>query len=56
MPLHWLTPVTSWSDVVVVVTQPAGGSTPAAARQAVVVTVELVAPSGATLFTMVVSQ
>jgi hypothetical protein len=44
MPLHWSTEVTSWLDVADVVVQPKGGSTPAAARQAVAVTVELVAP------------
>ena len=56
MPLHWLTLVTSWSDVVVLVVQPKGGRTPAAARHEVVVTVELVAPWGVMVFTIVVLQ
>ena len=44
MPLHWSTELTSWVDLVTVVVHPEGGSTPAAAKQAVAVTVELVAP------------
>ena len=49
IPLHWLTDVTSWVDMVVLVTGPkfngqAGYTTPAAPKQALVVTVELVAP------------
>jgi len=42
--LHCSTLVTSWLDVVVVVVQPEGGRTPAAARHAVAVTVDEVAP------------
>ena len=53
MPLHWSTEVTSWFDDVVVVVQPVGGTTPAAARQAVAVTVELVAPWAVTVFWIV---
>jgi hypothetical protein len=49
MPLHWFTDVTSWVEVTVLVTGPKfsgqdGKTTPGAARQALVVTVELVAP------------
>lgn len=44
MPLHWSAEVTSCFDVLTVVVQPEGGSTPAAAKQAVAVTVELVEP------------
>jgi hypothetical protein len=49
MPLHWFTDVTSWVEVTVLVTGPRfsgqeGKTTPAAARHALVVTVELVAP------------
>ena len=49
MPLHWFTDVTSWVEVTVLVTGPKfsgqeGKTTPAAARHALVVTVELVAP------------
>ena len=49
MPLHWFTDVTSWVEVMVLVTGPKfsgqeGKTTPAAARHALVVTVELVAP------------
>ena len=49
MPLHWLTDVTSWLEVTVLVTGEMlsgqeGYTTPAAARHWVVVTVELVAP------------
>ena len=40
IPLHWLIEETSWFDVVTVVVQPAGGSTPAAAKHAVAVIVE----------------
>ncbi len=49
MPLHWLIEETSWFDVVTVVVQPAGGSTPAAAKHAVAVIVELVAPAEVTV-------
>src|SRR5580700_5790217 len=49
MLLHWLTEETSWLDVVTVVVQPAGGSTPAAAKHAVAVMVELVAPAEVTV-------
>jgi hypothetical protein len=51
MPWHWLTVDTNWVDVATLVVQPAGGSTPAAAKHAVVVIVELVAPLEATLLT-----
>jgi hypothetical protein len=49
MPLHWFTDVTSCVEVTVLVTGPRlrgheGKTTPGAARQALVVTVELVAP------------
>jgi hypothetical protein len=58
MPLHWLTEVTSWVDEVVVTTGPEfpgqmGGCTPAAARHALKVTVELVAPVEDVLLTTV---
>ena len=56
MPLHWLTEVTSSPDVVTVVVQPAGGSTPAFAKHAVVVTVELVVPSGLIVFSILTEQ
>jgi len=56
MPLHWSTEVTSWLDVVTVVVQPAGGSTPAAARHAVTVTVELVTPWAVVVFSIVTAQ
>src|ERR1039458_7488711 len=56
MPLHWLTEVTSWVDVVTVVVQPEGGSTPAAAKHAVTVTVELVTPWAVTVFSIVTVQ
>jgi hypothetical protein len=48
--------VTSWLDVVTVVVQPEGGSTPAAARHAVTVTVELVTPWAVTVFSIVTVQ
>jgi hypothetical protein len=56
MPLHWFTEVTSWVEVVIVVLQPKGGSTPAAARHSVAVTVELVAPCEVTVFSIVMLQ
>jgi voltage-gated potassium channel Kch len=56
MPLHWSTEVTSWLDVVTVVVQPEGGSTPAAARHAVAVTVEVVTPWAETAFSIVMVQ
>jgi hypothetical protein len=56
IPLHWFTDVTSCVDVLTVVVQPKGGSTPAAARQAVAVTVELVAPDAVTLLSIVMVQ
>lgn len=61
MPLHWFTEVTSWFDEVLVVTGPEfrgqeGNTTPAAARHALVVTVELVAPVEEVLFTTVTVQ
>ncbi|MGA2835451.1 MAG: hypothetical protein ABSF84_02520 [Acidimicrobiales bacterium] len=56
MLLHWLTEVTRVSESVTVVVQPAGGSTPAAAKHAVVLTVELVAPAGVTVLVIVTLQ
>jgi hypothetical protein len=56
MPLHWLMEVTRWFDLVTVVVQPAGGSTPAAAKHAVAVIVELVAPAEVTVLVMVMLQ
>ena len=56
MPLHWSTEVTSWLDVVTVVVQPAGGSTPAAATHAVTVTVELVTPWAVVVLSIVTVQ
>ncbi len=61
MPLHWLTDVTSWVDVVVLLTGPTlrgqeGMVTPAAAKHAVAVTVELVAPLEVTVLTTVRMQ
>jgi hypothetical protein len=56
MPLHWSTEVTSWLDVVTVVVQPEGGSTPAAARHAVAVTVEVVTPWAEMVFSIVMVQ
>ena len=58
MPSHWSTEVTSWVDEVVLTTGPElsgqlGKGTPAAAKQALVVTVELVAPVEDVLFTTV---
>src|ERR1700722_9259629 len=55
-PLHWFTVVTSWLDVVTVVVQPKGGRTPAAARHAVAVIVELSAPAAVTLLAIVMVQ
>jgi hypothetical protein len=56
IPLHWFTDDTSWFDVVTVVVQPEGGVTPAAAKHAVAVTVEEVAPADDTLSSMVMVQ
>jgi hypothetical protein len=56
MPLHWLTEMTSWLDVVTVVVHPEGGSTPAAAKHAVAVTVELVTPWAEMVFSIVTVQ
>jgi hypothetical protein len=61
MPLHWFTDVTSWLEVVVVLTAPIlkgqeGNVTPAAAKHAVAVTVELVAPLELTVLTTVRTQ
>ena len=56
IPLHWLTEETSWFDVVTVVVQPAGGSTPAAAKHAVAVIVELVAPAEVTVLVIAMLQ
>ena len=61
MPLHWFTDVTSWVDVVVLLTGPTlrgqeGNVTPAAAKHAVAVTVELVAPLELTVLTTVRMQ
>jgi len=55
-PLHWFTEVTSWLDVVTVVVQPEGGSTPASARHAVAVTVELVTPEEVEVLLIVMLQ
>jgi hypothetical protein len=55
-PLHWFTVVTSWLDVVAVVVQPKGGSTPAAARHAVAVMVELSAPAAVTVLAIAMVQ
>ena len=52
MPLHWLTDVTRRSERLTVVVHPEGGNTPAAARQAVAVIVELVAPAAVTVLTI----
>ncbi len=56
MPLHWFTDVTSWVEEVVLVIGPEfsgqeGNGTPAAARHALTVTVELVAPVEVVVFT-----
>jgi len=56
MPSHWVIEVTSSSEVVTVVVQPKGANTPAAARHAVAVTVELVAPAAVTVFTTATVQ
>jgi len=61
IPLHWSTEVTSWFDEVLLVIGPEfrgqeGYGTPAAARHALVVTVELVAPVEEVLFTTVTVQ
>ena len=48
--------MTSWFDVVTVVVQPAGGSTPAAAKHAVEVMVELVAPAEVRVLVIVMLQ
>jgi hypothetical protein len=58
MPSHWFTEVTSWVEIVVLTTGPEfrgqeGNGTPAAARHALVVTVELVAPVEVVVFTTV---
>jgi hypothetical protein len=55
-PLHWLTEVTSWLELLTTVVHPAGGSTPAAARHVVAVIVELVAPGVALVFTIAIVQ
>jgi hypothetical protein len=61
MPLHWFTEVTSCVDDVVAVTGPAfkgqdGNGIPAAAKHALVVTVELVEPVEVVVFTTVTLQ
>jgi len=61
IPLHWLTDVTNCVDVVTLLIGPRfsgqdGNGTPAAAKQALVVTVELVAPDDDTLLTTVTVQ
>jgi hypothetical protein len=61
MPLHWFTDVTSCVDDVALVTGPRfsgheGNGTPAAAKHALVVTVELVAPVALVVFTTVTVQ
>jgi hypothetical protein len=55
-PLHWSTDVTSWFAVLTVVVHPEGGSTPAAARHDVAVTVEEVAPAAVTVLSIVMLQ
>jgi hypothetical protein len=55
IPLHWSTEVTNWFDEVTVVVHPNGASTPAAARQAVAVTVEVFIPA-VTVLSMVSVQ
>jgi len=54
IPLHWLITVVSEFEDDTVVVQPKGANTPAAARHARVVTVELVAPAAVTVFTTVI--
>ena len=56
IPLHWSTEVTSWFDGETVVVQPEGGVTPAAARHAVAVTVEELAPAAVTVLAIVMVQ
>jgi hypothetical protein len=61
MPSHWFTDVTSWVDVVVLTIGPEfsgqeGNGTPAAARHALAVTVELVAPVELVVFTTETEQ
>lgn len=61
MPLHWFTEVTSWFEDVVLVMGPKfrgqdGNGTPAAARHALVVTVELVVPLALVVLTTVTVQ
>jgi len=56
IPLHWFTEVTSWLEVVTVVVQPKGGSTPAAAKHAVAVTVDEEAPVEVTELSTVMVQ
>lgn len=56
MPLHWVTEVTSWPEVVTEVVQPEGGKTPVAARHAVAVTVDEVAPAEVTVLAMLIVQ
>ena len=61
IPSHWFTEVTSWFVVVVLVTGPEfkghdANTTPAAAKHALVVTVELVAPLELTVLTTVTVQ
>ena len=58
IPLHWSTEVTSWLEDTVLVIGPEfngqeGNVTPAAAKHAFVVTVELVVPVDEVLFTTV---
>ena len=58
IPLHWVTEATSWFDEVLLVIGPEfsgheGNTTPAAAKHALVVTVELVAPVEEVVFTTV---
>jgi hypothetical protein len=56
MPLHWSTELTSWFAVFTVVVQPEGGSTPAAAKHAVAVTVEEETPADVTVLSIVMVQ
>jgi hypothetical protein len=53
-PLHWLTEVTSWFDVVTTVVQPNGARTPAAARHPVAVIVAVSPPVEDTVLAMAI--
>ena len=56
MLLHWATDDMSVPDLETVVVQPNGGSTPAAARQAVAVTTEKVTPVVVTVLSTSIVQ